>query len=536
MGKSLRNIGIVSGLTMVSRVLGLVRDQTTTAVFGASALASAFVTAFTLPNLFRRLLGEGALTSALVPTLQEETHKNGDAGAFRLVSEVATWTLFATTGLTVLAMLFLGAHTWWEPQLGALGVSPETAARWAAGARLGAVLFPYLILVCLAAVFSAALQTRGHFLEPALNPTWLNLSMIGLLAFGVWRGAIGDKPGQMQWLCTGVLLGGTLQMIVPGLALMRLGWQPRFAPNRSPGVRQIAQLMVPTLFSSAIYVINTTMLRMLALSVNDAAATILNLSTRLMELPIGVFAIAVASVVFPLIAKHAAEGRPDLLAADYHRGMRMILLVNLPACFGLAVLAEPITRVIFQHGEFTAANTAMMGPVLAVSALALPFLAFVSLALRAFFANKDTRTPVRAAALSFAVNIAGSLLLMHSLGVTGLALASTLAVIAQAIYLQTHLTRMQQTLSFRPLRSHLLKLTLASAAMAGAVAATRWAWEHGPGIGGWRDAGGLAACIVIGITVFGAGAWILRVEGRDEAVALVRRKLLRGRAGKSTVP
>lgn len=524
MGQALRNIGIVSGVTMLSRVLGLGRDMAVTAVFGASALASAFVTAFTMPNLFRRLLGEGALTAALVPTLQEETKRRGYTGALSLVNEVATWILLTTLLITGVAMAGLAAHGWWGPRLVEAGWAADTVARWTTGARLGLVLFPYLVMVCLAAVFSAALQTRDRFLEPALNPVWLNLSMIGLLVAGGYAAA-GDPEGRMNWLCAGVLLGGALQMAVPALALTRLGWRPRWAPAWSDGVRQIARLMGPTLFGSAIYLVNTTMSRLLGLSLDDAAATILNLSTRLMELPIGVFALAVSTVVFPKIAQHAAEGRLDLLAQDYRKGMRLILLVNVPAAAGLMVLARPITRVLFERGAFTAEDTARMAPVLAASALALPFLAFVSLALRAFYARKDTRTPVRAAWWSFVVNVAASLALMGWLGATGLALAATVAVLTQATFLQIHLAREHAGLRFGHLAGHLVKLTLASALMAAVVAAARWGWERGVGTAAWRDVAGLAACVGAGAAVFFAAAWALRVEGRDEAVALVRRKL-----------
>lgn len=526
MGRALRNIGIVSGVTMLSRVLGLGREMAVAAVFGANALASAFVTAFMMPNLFRRLLGEGALTAAFVPTLQEETKKRGHGGALGLVNEVATWIFIATTAIAVLAMSLLVAHGWWGPRLIDAGWESDTVARWTMGARLGVILFPYLVMVCLAAVFSAALQTRERFLEPALNPVWLNLSMMGLLAIGVRLSGV-DGEAKMLWLCAGVLLGGFLQMLVPALALARMGWRPRWAPTRSEGVRQIGRLMVPTLFGSAIYLVNTTMSRLLGLSLDDAAATLLNLSTRVMELPIGVFAIAVSTVVFPKIARHAAEGRFDLLAEDYRKGMRLILLVNVPAAVGMMVLAEPFTRVLFQRGAFRPEHTAMMTPVLAASAVALPFLAFVSLALRAFYARKDTRTPVRAAGWSFLANVGASLVLMHWFGATGLALGSTVAVILQASYLQTHLARNHEGLAFRHLASHLGKVLAAGAVMALAVAGADWAWRLFAGTGAWRDAIGLAVEIAFGALVYFAAAWVFRVEGRDEVVAWARQKLRR---------
>lgn len=529
MGKALRNIGVVSGVTLVSRVLGLGRDMAVTAVFGASALASAFVTAFTMPNLFRRLLGEGALTAAFVPTLQEETRRNGDAGAFGLVGEVANWTFALTAGITTAAMLALSASGSWGPALVRAGCDAETVGRWVQGAELGVWLFPYMVMVCLAAVFSAALQTRGRFLEPALSPVWLNLCMMGFLGWAVWGGgaAAGNGAGAMHWLCAGVLAGGALQLLVPAAALWRLGWRPRGGLKASPGVRQIARLMVPTLFGSAIYLINMTVSRLLGLSLDDAAATVLNLSTRLMELPIGVFAIAVATVFFPQIAMHAAAGDMHALAKDYRHGMRLIILVNVPAAFGLVVLAEPIIRVLFQRGAFGAHATELMIPVLGVSALALPFLAFVSLALRAFYAQKDTETPVRAALASFCVNVVASLVLMRFAGTAGLATGATLAVITQAWYLQAKLTRKHDGLGFAHLGPHALKVLAASALMAAVVAGAWTGWARAVGRGGWHDLVGLAACIAVGVGVFAAAAWMLRVEGREELVALIKRKLKR---------
>ncbi len=531
MGQALRNIGLVSALTSVSRVLGLVRDMAITAVFGTSALASAFVTAFTLPNLFRRLLGEGALTAALIPTLQDHAAgPEGEKATWRLVSEVATWTTLLTGAICALGMLTLGAHAWWSPLLTERGWDPATVTRWAAAARLATVLFPYVVMVCLAAVVSAALQLRGRFLEPALNPVWLNLSMIGLLAAGVAHTTSAEAPERMTWLCGGVLLGGAAQLLVPARALWRLGWRPSWSPCLSPGVRQIAALMLPTLFGTAIYLINTTLSRLFAISLDDHAATLLNLSTRLMELPIGVFALAVATVVFPQISRHAADGRLDLLAHDYRQGLRLILLINLPAAAGLAVLAEPITRVLFERGAFTASDTRAMTPVLALSALALPCLAYVSLALRAFYARKDTRTPVAAAACSLAVTVVANLLLMHRLGAAGLALAATLGVVAQAVWLQCRLDRVHPGLNLRHLLGHILRVTTASSVMAVAVGLTHHAWQsRTPASGLLPDALGLGLGIAVGLTVFAAAAWLLRVEGLDELAGLLRRKLARRR-------
>ena len=236
-------------------------------------------------------------------------------------------------------------------------------------------------------------------------------------------------------------------------------------------------------------------------------------------------ALAVSTVVFPKIAQHAAEGRFDLLAEDYRKGMRLILLINVPAAVGMMTLAEPLTRVLFERGEFKPEHTALMTPVLAASALALPFLAFVSLALRAFYARKDTRTPVRAAWWSFLTNVAASLVLMRWLGAPGLALGATVAVVLQAIYLQSCLAREHGGLGFRHLAAHLGKVVAASAVMAAVLVAARWCWAEWVGGAGWRGPAELACVVALGAAVFFASAWVFHVDGRAEVLALARRKL-----------
>lgn len=532
MSKNLKNISLVSGVTMVSRVLGLARDSLTAAVFGTSALASAFVTAYTLPNLFRRLLGEGALTAAFVPTLHEELAQRERTGAFRLVSQVASWLLVVTGALVALCMAILVGAMYWAEGRHPTGVAAETWQRWLDAARLAIWLFPYLLFVCLAAAFSAALQTLQRFLEPALSPVWLNCAILALLG-----GAVHFLPGAgesvyMGWLCGGVLLGGALQMLVPAVSLMRLGWRPRFDLQLSEQVRAIARLMAPTLIGSAIYLVNMSVSRFIGLSLDDASATVLNLATRLMELPIGVFAIAVTTVVFPLISRFAAVGEWSQLATAYRKGMRLILVINVPAAVGLSLLAEPIVRLLFQRGAFTADDTSLMMPVVIVYALGLPFFSFVNLTLRAFYAQKDTVTPVRAAVLSFFVNLGLSLALMRPWGTLGLALAGNLAGLVQGWYLQTQLVKRRPELHFRPLWLDLLKIGAGSLAMGVGVAGLARLLLAASTMGWINHLLRLTVVIAAGVILYGGTLWLLRIEGRDDLLAVLKR----GRRRPATPP
>jgi putative peptidoglycan lipid II flippase len=517
--KSLKNISVVAAFTVVSRVLGLVREIFTAAVFGTSALASAFVSAFTLPNLFRRLLGEGALTAAFVPTLTEELERRQRPGAFALLSQVASWVLVVTSVLVAGAMLVLANADWVLARAGAWGMAESTLRRLLLGADLAVILFPYMIFVCLAAAFSAACQVLGRFTEPALSPVWLNCCILGTLGLGGWWAW--DLPARMHLLCAGVLVGGFLQMAVPAAVLWREGWRPGFDLRLNDRVRAIMRLMGPMVIGSAIYLVNMAVSRFLGLSLNDSAAAIINLATRVMELPIGIFTAAIATVVFPLFARHAARAEWDRLGEDYHKGLRLVLVLNIPAAVGLAVLSEPITRLLFQRGAFGAADTAQMTPVLAVYAFGLPFLSFVTVALRGFYAVKDTATPVRAAAWSFGINLGLSLLLMRWFGTVGLAVAGTAAVLVQAWYLQTHLTRRLPALGFAPLLPNLAKIALASLLMGGAV------WAGWKGLGclplGVRTADLLAAAVLIptGAVLYGGLLWALKIEGRADLELLL---------------
>lgn len=514
MSKNLKNISVVATATVVSRLLGLVREVFIAAAFGTSALNSAFVSAFTLPNLFRRLLGEGALTAAFVPTMTHELEHRERAAAFGLISKVSSWLLVVTVGLVALSMLALANAETLLGKFGGAGLEPDTTARLLLGARLGVLLFPYMVFVCLAAAFSAACQVLGRFTEPALSPIWLNLVIIASLVCGTWWA--GSDGLRMHWLCFGVLVGGFLQMAVPAGVLWNEGWRPRFDLAADDRVREIVRLMGPTVIGSAIYLINISVSRFIGLSLNDHAASALNLATRVMELPIGVFAAAIATVVFPLIARHAARSDWAKLGQDYHKGLRLVLVINVPAAVGLALLSEPIVRLLFQRGAFHASDTALMTPLLAVYALGLPFLSFTTVALRGFYALKDTSTPVRAAAISFVVNIVLSLVLMRWFSTVGLAVASNLAVLVQAVFLQVCLTRKLPGLSFAPMLPGLGKIAIASALMGGAV----WAGSIAvtklslpPKGQDFLAVGGLipAACVVYGIML-----WVLRLEGGEE--------------------
>jgi putative peptidoglycan lipid II flippase len=295
----------------------------------------------------------------------------------------------------------------------------------------------------------------------------------------------------------------------------------------------VARLMAPTVLGSSVYLINMVVSRFLGLSLNDAAVSVLNYATRLMELPIGVFAVAVSTVVFPLISRYAAQGDLTEMGAAYRKGMRLILLINVPAAAGLTLLADPIIRLLFQHGAFGPQDTQAMTPILAIFAVGLPFFSFVNLILRAFYAFKDTGTPVVAAVISFVVNVVLSLVLMERFSTLGLAIASNVAVVAQATYLQVRLTRRGSQFAFGHLWVDLLKILAAMAGMSVVVYGIWWAWTGQLGRSLLWDGVGVAVGIGFGVTAYAALVFLLRVEGRDEFLRLARGLVGKFRRGRS---
>ncbi|HVW22574.1 MAG TPA: murein biosynthesis integral membrane protein MurJ [Opitutaceae bacterium] len=525
MSKKLKNIGVVSVLTVVSRFLGVWRDALGVGIFGASGLYSAFLAAWTMPNLFRRLLAEGSLTAAFIPTLQEEMHERGREGAHRLLSQVTSWLLLVSGVLVGIGVLLCR-----NARL--LAGHPD---RWYQAADLAALLFPYLIFIALAAACNATLNVYERFTEPTLSPIFLNVIMIASYA-GVWWHLAKNPWAEIHWLVGGVLLGGFVQFATSAGVLVHAGWRPRLDLSVSPRIVEIGRLMLPGLFGTAIYQVNVTVSRLLAFSINGAAVTQLFNANRLMEFPIGVFAIAVSTVVYPLIARHAVEGNRAAMAEDYRKGLRLILIINVPAAVGLALLGHPIVDFLYRHGRFGADDAAFMARLLSFFVVGLPFFSVVSLTVRAFYAVKDTRTPVRVATVDFFVNLGLSVGLMHLLradwhrATEGLVVASTSAIIVQTLLLQRALVRRLPAMTFAPLWPSVAKVALATALMGAAVRAGWIGLGHAPLSPRARDVGAIFGLIPLGIALYGGALWLLRIEGQEDLAVLLRRFRRGGRA------
>ena len=415
----------MAGWTLASRLLGLVRDVLLFASLGTGALNSAFILAFTLPNLFRRLLGEGALTSSSIPVLAASLERGGTGEAFRLLNGIL---VRLGGGLLLLQVIGL-------PIFFLLRSVPGVSGRWHLGAELSQYLFPYMIFICLGALICGMLNVLGRFGVAAFNQVWLNLTMIGAMVGGLIFFSL-DGMARVLLISLGVLAGGVLQLALPAGALFREGWRPHLYGTAHEDLGKVMRLFLPGLLGAAIFQLNILVSRFLAFSLDDTATGLLYLASRLVELPLGVFAIAVTTVVFPELSRLSALKSEEAFATIYTRGLSLILMITLPAALGLILLAGPILGFLFEWGFFTASDVRAAIPVLMVAATGLPFFAWSTLLTRAWYARQEMRIPVYLAGGNLLLNLVLGLILMRVFGAAGLALANTLSAALHCLALQ----------------------------------------------------------------------------------------------------
>lgn len=415
-----RAASVVGAGTLLSRILGLLRDVIITSLFPAGTSLDAFVVAFRIPNLLRRLFGEGALNAAFVPVFSEYLTKRTRREAFDLARTVITALLVILAVITALAIVF-------APQFLNIQVSG-----WADGAgeskielttRLLRLMFPYVILICLTALAAAMLNTMRHFASGAFYPALLNVSIIGsaLLLSGYF-----DEP--VTALAVGVLVGGVLQLLLQAPPLLKRGFS--FKPMlqlRHPGLRRIMLLMLPAMLGFGVVEINSYVDMLLASFLAPGSNSYLFFANRLVQLPLALFGIAVATPILPKLSKLAARGETSKFSSTFGLGMRLIVFFTLPSTAGLILLRRPIVNLLFERGAFTRETTDAVAFALLFYAMGVFAFAAVKIAATGFYARKDTKTPVIVATVALVSNIILNLILMQYLAHGGLALASSIS-------------------------------------------------------------------------------------------------------------
>jgi putative peptidoglycan lipid II flippase len=389
----LRGLLSFSSMTMVSRVLGLIRDQSISYVFGASAATDAFMVAFRIPNFMRRLFAEGSFSTAFVPVFTEVKETRPHEELRELVSRVAGTLTAVLLVVTALGLLF-------APQIAAV-FAPHDTHKLGLLTDLIRLTFPFLLFVSLTALAAGVLNSFHRFGLPALTPVILNLCMI---TGALWLAPRLQVPIMaMGWA---VMAAGVLQLLflLPALGKLDLLALPRWGGSHS-GVRKVMRLMVPTLFGSSVAQINLLLDTWIAAYLLTRSQTWLSLADRFLELPLGVFGIALGTVILPALSSHHVKADRVGFSRALDWGLRNTLLISVPAALGLMLLAQPLVATLFQHGRFTAFDTRMTALSVFGLSFGLPAFALVKVVLPAFYARQDTKTPVRAGVSSLVANM-----------------------------------------------------------------------------------------------------------------------------------
>ena len=510
--------GVVSAATLLSRILGYIRDAVIAWYFGAGLNSDAFIAAFRIPNLLRRLFGEGAISNAFVPVMTDTLTGKGKDEAFRLAKS-ALRILSLILVVVVLCGIVLAPLIVKIIAPGFIGAPGKISLT----ITLTRIMMPYIFFIGLVALCMGILNVFGHFATPALAPVLLNLAMILSVFFlcpHFTRPVLG--------LAVGVMLGGVLQLMLQLPAMLKKGFVFRQkASFFHPGLKKIGQLMLPVIFGGAVYQINTLVDQLLGSLLQEGSITYLYFADRLVQFPLGIFAIAAATAVLPSLSRQAATNDVEALKDTFSYAVRFTLFLTIPSMVGLIILREPIIACLFQRGEFSLEATRLTAPALLYYAIGLWAFSAVRIVAATFFALKDTRTPMIVAAISVGANILFGIILMRPLAHNGLALATSIASVLNLGLLVYELRRKLGSLGWRHI-ARSAGTTLAGSVIMGAIV---WGVSlvliPQPGGRTLELLLGLSGCVITGVVVFGIFSYYLKSPEFVSFVAEAKKGLIK---------
>ncbi|MGM0544721.1 MAG: murein biosynthesis integral membrane protein MurJ [Pseudomonadota bacterium] len=496
---------IVSAMTMLSRVMGLARDVVVATLLGAGDGADAFFVAFKIPNFLRRLFAEGAFNQAFVPVLSEYSTQRSRQEIRELLNAVAGSLTAILALITALAMLGAPWLIWlFAP---GFGRDPEKLAMTADMLRL---TFPYLLLISLTAFAGSVLNTWNRFAVPAFTPVLLNLSLIGA---ALLLTPLMEAPAMA--LAWGVLIAGVAQLVFQVPFLLRLGLMPTPWPNLAhEGVRRILKLMGPALFGVSVSQINLLLDTVLASLLAAGSVSWLYYSDRLVELPLGVFGVAIGTVILPALSKRHADQSSAHFSVMLDWAIRMVLLLGLPAALALVLLAEPLLITLFHYGAMTDTDIQMAAMSLRAYAVGLVAFMLIKVLAPGFFARQNTKTPVKVAVVAMVANMVFNLMLVWPLAHAGLALATALSAFLNAGLLG-YLLRKEGVLVFQPGWGRFaVQLLGGSALMCVALYVIAPEWTQWLAMGLWQRVAWVSGLVALGAGLYFAwlGVFGLRVR------------------------
>ncbi len=519
---STRATGVVGIAVMCSRVLGLIREMVFAGLFGAGRNLDAFLMAFRVPNILRDLFAEGALSTAFITTFSKRIATEGDASAWRLANKVATLTAVFMSAVTLLGVAFarqiVGLMTWWS-------WSPEKTELTV---LLTQIMWPFILLVSLAALVMGMLNAKHVFGVPAMASSYFNLgSIIGGIGFGWWLDPhFGTRS--LVGLAIGTLIGGIWQLTVQLPSLRRVGYS--FHPDfhwRDQGVITVLALMGPAVVAASAVQVNVLVNSGFAARLGDGPVSWLNIAFRLMQLPLGIFGVAVGTVTLPLVSRTAAIGNTAAFRSALAHAIRLVVLLTVPAAIGLIVLARPIISVIYEHGRFSAEATRQTASALQFYAIGLVAYSAVKVLAPAFYALDKRYLPMMVSILSIVINVALNWFFMFrmALGHRGLALSTSLVAVTNFLLLYIMMRRQTGRLETSQLFKTLGKVLVAGAVLGGICWFSLQFLFVSTTMPLWTKIVSLGITIALGIVTFFSTAFVLHVNEVRDVVDLVRRRL-----------
>ena len=522
---STRATGVVGIAILCSRVLGLIREVVFAGLFGAGKNLDAFLMAFRVPNMLRDLFAEGALSTAFVTTFSKKIATDGDESAWGLANKVATLTVVFMSAVTLLGILFapqlVGVMTWWS-------WSPEKTDLTILLTR---IMWPFILLVSVAALVMGMLNARNVFGMPAMASSFFNLgSIIGGVAIGWWIDPhFGERS--LIGLSIGTLIGGLWQLTAQFPSLRRVGY--RYRPDfhwRDRGVRTVLALMGPAVIAASAVQMNVLINSGFAARLGDGPVSWLNIAFRLMQLPLGIFGVAVATVTLPLISRSAAVGNMAEFRGALAHAIRLVMLLTIPAAIGLVILANPIISLIYQHGRFDAFATEQTALALRCYAIGLVAYSADKVLAPAFYALDKRNLPMFVSLWSIIVNFCLNYLFTFRLGFghRGLALSTSLVAFSNFLMLYTMMRRYAGRLETGAMLKTLGKLLVAGALLAG-ICFLAQQFIFVPGMTAWRKVCGMLVTIGVAGGAFFGAAYVLHVGELRDVVQLVRGRFSKAR-------
>ncbi len=502
----LRSSFIVACMTMISRILGFVRDIILAQTFGAGAAFDAFVVAFKIPNFFRRLFGEGAFSQAFVPTLADFHQKNDPPVTEKFINQV-----FGT--LSVGVCLVIAIAEVFAPgvvMLFAPGFMHDPQ-RYLLAKHMLHVTFPYLFFIAITAFLGATLNSYRHFAAPAITPVLLN---IALIAAALLLAPLFATP--IYALAWGVMIGGVLQLGLQYAFMRKLAFWP--VPRwglQSPAVKLLLKRMIPALFGVSVAQIGLLLDNFFASFLPAGSITWLYYSDRLTYLPLGVIGVALATVTLPTLSGHHASDNQGLYKKTLDWGLRMVLFTGIPAGLALYQLAGPLLTTLFHHGAFDNRDVWMTIKSLHAFAIGLPGFMLIKLLGSAFYARKDIKTPVYIAAICLLINIVLNLILIKPMAHAGLALGTAIAATCNAVMLLSILIK-RKIYTWQPGWKKFMIQLITANSMMGA-----WLWYACPPTSWWLTwsvghcMSQLAEAIIAGVAIYAATLWLLGMRHQD---------------------